>query len=80
MRRPFLTMTPDSSVLADDVEVYPVFWSLCMGWSWSLFFANESVNFTAHGMIERPLQQIRDKAPVLSIEEQPIIGYICSAL
>ena len=60
--------------LADDVEVYPVFRGLCMGWSWSLFFANESVNFIAHGMIERPLQQIRDKAPVPSIEDQPIIG------
>ena len=59
---------------ADDVEVYPVFRGLCMGWSWSLFFANESVNFIAHGMIERPLQQIRDKSPVPSIDDQPIIG------
>ena len=62
------------SELTDEVEVYPVFRGLCMGWSWSLYFANESVNFLSHGMIERPLQQIRDKMPVPSLEEQPIIG------
>ena len=60
--------------LSDDTTVYPVFRGLCMGWSWSLFFANESVNFIASGRIERPIQQIRDKAPVPSIQDAPIVG------
>ena len=45
-----------------------------MGWACSLYFANESVNHIANGMIERPLQEIRDKSPAPSIAAGPITG------
>ena len=62
------------STFDDTTEVYPVFKGLCMGWSWSLFFANESVNFIAGGWVDRPLQQVRDKSPVPLLNGGPIIG------
>lgn len=46
------------TTLDDNAEVFPVFRGLCMGWSWSLFFANESVNFIAGGWVDRPIQQV----------------------
>jgi hypothetical protein len=59
---------------AYDLMVYPVFRGLCMGWSWSLYFANESVNYIVNGMVERPLQEIRDKAPLPSLANGPLTG------
>ena len=54
--------------------VYPVFRGLCMGWSWSLYFANESVAFITGGSIPRPLCEIRDKTPLPSLDDGPITG------
>lgn len=64
----------DFCALERSTPVYPVFRGLCMGWSWSLFFANESVAFITSGSIPRPLQEIRDKAPLPSIVDGPITG------
>lgn len=58
----------------DDLMVYPVFRGLCMGWSWSLYFANESVNYIANGMVDRPLREIRDKTPLPDISLGPVTG------
>ena len=55
-------------------NVYPVFRGLCMGWSWSLYLANESVAFITGGSVPRPLREIRDKTPLPSLEDGPITG------
>jgi hypothetical protein len=60
--------------VSDDEVIYPVFRGLCMGWGWSLYFANESVNHIVSGFIERPLQEIRDKAPLPDITTGPLTG------
>ena len=59
---------------ASTLRVFPVFRGLCMGWAWSLYFANESVNYIANGMIERPLRELRDKAPARPLDEGPLTG------
>ena len=58
----------------DDLVVFPVFRGLCMGWSWSLHFANEAVCHIVSGRIERPLQEIRDRNPAPCILQGPITG------
>eukprot|EP00438_Fugacium_kawagutii_P022823 Skav218923 [mRNA] locus=scaffold2031:18320:23007:+ [translate_table: standard] len=58
----------------DSDVVFPVFRGLSMGWAWSLYFANESVNYITAGMVERPLHEIRDKAPPPSLDDGPVTG------
>ena len=57
-----------------DEVVYPVFRSLCMGWSWSLFFANEAVAHIVRGMNPSPVHEIRDKTPSPDILLGPVTG------
>ena len=59
---------------SDETVMYPVFRGLCMGWSWSLYFANERVAHIVSGQVPRPLQEIRDKQPTPSILDGPITG------
>lgn len=59
---------------SDDTVMYPVFRGLCMGWSWSLYFANESVAHIVSGQVPRPLQETRDKQPAPSVLDGPITG------
>ena len=61
------------SVHSDEV-VYPVFRGLCMGWAWSLYFANESVNFIVNGLQSSPSREIRDKTPLPDIRDGPLTG------
>lgn len=57
-----------------DEVVYPVFRGLCMGWSWSLFFANEAVAHIVRGMNPSPVHEIRDKTPSPDIMMGPVTG------
>ena len=57
-----------------DLVVYPVFRGLCMGWSWSLFFANEAVAHIVRGMQPSPMHEIRDKTPSPDIMLGPVTG------
>ena len=57
-----------------DTTLFPVFRGLCMGWSWALFFANEAVNYIAHGRIPRPISEVRDKQPLPDLSEGAIVG------
>lgn len=57
-----------------DTVLFPVFRGLCMGWSWALFFANEAVNFIAHGKIPRPIAEVRDKHPIPDLKDGAVVG------
>ena len=58
----------------DSLVVYPVFRGLCMGWSWALFLAQQAVSHIAAGQIQRPLREIRDKQPLPSLTDGPLVG------
>jgi len=61
--------------VANDEMLWFSFKGVCMGWSWALFLANEVVSYQSRLGSGLPSEQfIRDKCPVPSAAEAPVVG------
>lgn len=59
--------------VSDSVVLYPVINAMPMGWTWALFFANETVSYIANKSGPQPSLVVREKLRVPQLWEAPSI-------
>ena len=64
--------------VSPDTLIYPVIEAMSMGWSWALFFANETISYLARGESPRAAPEFRERmvAPQLWSSDALVSTYV----
>ena len=64
--------------VSPDTQVFPVIEAMSMGWSWALFFANETISYLARGVDPQAAPEFRERmvAPQLWSSDALISTYV----